>query len=342
MQPSEKNHPAPVVYEYRCTDKSLLTKWISKEIAPRLERIFPASLSANAITVLGTALVLIAGLTASAQASRSPLGWCVAAALLIWAYCLLDHVDGCRARARGTSGPVGEFLDHSLDAANIFIIAYLVLAAGRSGTHAPELDILLNTSCAVVTIATWCEQHSAREIRLPALGPVEGVFAAALFLLTLHVPVLRDFWGRSALGPLTCFDLLILGVTLGMFITSFNIARTTPASRPAVLGLTFSGLLASGLAHFLPALAPLVSLLLVYLTFGFAARIISAHLNHLPLPATPFFALWISLVLATGTLLLLPAAWPWVCAILALITALHAFGLWRRACLSLTGSRPVR
>lgn len=333
--PSEKPPTSPFAYEYRCIDDSALTGWISRHLAPRIEKGLPAGLSANAITLLGTALVLVAGLAAATLPPASTGLWCGGAAVLIWLYCLLDHVDGCRARARGTSGPLGEFLDHSLDAANIFVVAAVFLAAGRSGEAAPVLDLLLITSCATVTIATWCQQHALREIRLPALGPVEGVLGAVLFLLSLHSPSLRDFWRQSALGPLTSFDLLLIGVSLGMFATSFTIARSSPASRPAILGLTCFGLGGAVLSSFLPALSPAVGLLLGFTTFGLAAKIIAAHLHHRALPAAPWLRLWPTLGIATFTAAFLPDFWPWVWPALALPFAFHAFRGWHTAFRSL-------
>ncbi len=341
MPPPPLSQCPKLAYEYRCTDDSLLTKWISKHLAPRIEKILPSALSANFITVLGTALVMVSGLTVAALPRGSSFVWFGTSAALIWLYCLLDHVDGCRARARGTSGPVGEFLDHSLDAANIFIIAYLVLAAGRSGAPSPGIDSLLNAACAAVTIATWCEQHAVREIRLPALGPVEGLLCAVLFLFSLHVPAMHVFWSRPAFGPLTCFDVLLLVATAGMFATTFKIALSTPAARPAVLGVALTGILASALAHLFPSLAALVPLLLGCLTFGFAAGVISAHLNHLALPSPALLPLWAALLAAATTLLLVPPLWPWVFACAALFFSFRAFGLWGRAFLSLPSPRPL-
>ena len=56
---------------------------------------------------------LLAGILLTPPAIRLALApvWVA----LLWAYCILDHVDGCRARRRGASSPWGECLDHGRD-----------------------------------------------------------------------------------------------------------------------------------------------------------------------------------------------------------------------------------
>ena len=80
------------------------------------------------------------------QGSHPPLQaprWCyLFAAVGVFFYQTLDGVDGKQARRTGSSGPLGEFFDHGLDAVITFL--YAVLAACTPGliSH-PYLMVLL-------------------------------------------------------------------------------------------------------------------------------------------------------------------------------------------------------
>lgn len=84
---------------------------VSKALDPMGRRLAAAGVSPNAITAVGTAGVVAAALVCY------PQGWFFAGTLIIWAFVMLDVVDGAVARAGGTASPFGGVLDSTGDRA---------------------------------------------------------------------------------------------------------------------------------------------------------------------------------------------------------------------------------
>jgi CDP-diacylglycerol--glycerol-3-phosphate 3-phosphatidyltransferase len=82
---------------------------VSRAMIPLGERLARAGVTPNAITVFGTV-----GAVASALIFF-PRGWFFAGTLLIWAFVMLDVVDGAVARASGGGSVFGAVLDSTSD-----------------------------------------------------------------------------------------------------------------------------------------------------------------------------------------------------------------------------------
>jgi CDP-diacylglycerol--glycerol-3-phosphate 3-phosphatidyltransferase len=82
---------------------------VSRALIPLGERLARAGVTPNSITVFGTA-----GAVASALIFF-PRGWFFAGTLLIWAFVMLDIVDGAVARASGGGSVFGAVLDSTCD-----------------------------------------------------------------------------------------------------------------------------------------------------------------------------------------------------------------------------------
>jgi CDP-diacylglycerol--glycerol-3-phosphate 3-phosphatidyltransferase len=82
---------------------------ISRGMAPLGARLARAGVTPDVITVIGTV-----GVVASAVIFF-PRGWFFAGTLLIWAFVMLDIVDGAVARASTGGTPFGGVLDSSCD-----------------------------------------------------------------------------------------------------------------------------------------------------------------------------------------------------------------------------------
>lgn len=82
---------------------------VSRALTPLGERLARAGVTPNAITVFGTV-----GAVASAVIFF-PRGWFFAGTLLIWAFVMLDVVDGAVARAAGGGSVFGAVLDSTSD-----------------------------------------------------------------------------------------------------------------------------------------------------------------------------------------------------------------------------------
>jgi CDP-diacylglycerol--glycerol-3-phosphate 3-phosphatidyltransferase len=84
---------------------------VSKVLDPLGRRLAAAGVSPNVVTTVGTLGVVVSALV------FLPQGWWVAGALVIWAFVMLDLVDGAVARAGGTVSPFGGVLDSTGDRA---------------------------------------------------------------------------------------------------------------------------------------------------------------------------------------------------------------------------------
>jgi CDP-diacylglycerol---glycerol-3-phosphate 3-phosphatidyltransferase len=94
---------------------------VSKALDPMGRRLAAAGVSPNVITTIGTAGVVAAALI------FYPQGWFFVGTLVIWAFVMLDMVDGAVARAGGTASPFGGVLDSTGDrAADAAIFGALV------------------------------------------------------------------------------------------------------------------------------------------------------------------------------------------------------------------------
>jgi CDP-diacylglycerol--glycerol-3-phosphate 3-phosphatidyltransferase len=100
--------PAPARLAGRRGPLAAAGRWAYWASRPAVVAADRAGLSPDAITLLGLALSIVAGIAAARGA------WGVAAALLLWGG-LCDMVDGELARLRGRGSPAGAFLDSNLD-----------------------------------------------------------------------------------------------------------------------------------------------------------------------------------------------------------------------------------
>ena len=281
----KKPGPAGPPYCYRCTDRSWLTAVISAKLAPRLEPWLPAAWSANAITWAGSALMwlLLAGVFLSPSPWREHLAplWVA----LLWSYCVLDHVDGCRARRRRASSAWGEFLDHGLDAWHVGIT---VLVVGAMGGDAVRPAVVAATLACVglATAVTWLEQKLRGHFTLGALGPVEAVLVAGCYLALWRSPGAASALRAvpfARLG-LDVAELLVLAGAAGNLATVALATRRSRDLAPALAVLT-AVLALVFLLGFHPAVGWIVaSASLVCLTAEYSARVIASHLTHVALP----------------------------------------------------------
>ena len=293
--------PAPPPYRYRGMDESRLSAWIGANVAPRVERWVVQAWSANTITWVGSGLmwVLLAGVLGCAPETRGAAGglWCA----LLWGYCVLDHVDGCRARLRGTSAAWGEFLDHGLDACHGSIII-VVLAAVSGATVQPGVTALALACAGVATVATWLEQRWRGEFYFGKLGPVESVFLAGCFLITWMWPTAADWWREPlfAGNDLSRAAGFFLVGAAGAVGTAAMAWRRAPGvgGRLAYVVAVAGAVVVSGAAG--------VSWWVVWLTLALVtadagARILTSHLTQ---RAAPWTDGWGAALLVTA------AAWP--------------------------------
>ena len=111
---------------------------VSKALEPMGRALAGAGVSPNAITAVGTAGVVAGALV------FYPQGRFFVGTLVIWAFVMLDILDGAVARAGGTASPFGGVLDSTGDrAADAAIFGALVWYFGEHGQRWLVLAALL-------------------------------------------------------------------------------------------------------------------------------------------------------------------------------------------------------
>jgi phosphatidylglycerophosphate synthase len=164
--------------KYEVNDNSVLTPMFKRWVWSPLVGRIPDRVSANTLTILGTVLSASAfGITALFPASRLT---CAVAAVLIFIYLTLDNIDGAHARRTGTSSPLGEFLDHWLDALNL---SFLFVGAIHTWRIQDDRAVLVMMVAVWSYTMTFWEQKVTSRINLAAVGNVEGIFVVVLFYL---------------------------------------------------------------------------------------------------------------------------------------------------------------
>lgn len=162
--------------KYEVKDNSVLTPFFKKWWWTPIVARIPESVSANTLTILGTVLSASAfAITAIFPVSRLT---CTVAAILIFTYLTLDNIDGAHARRTKTSSPLGEFLDHWLDALNL---SFLFVGGIHSWSIPPDRAVLVMMFAVWSYTMTFWEQKVTSRIHMAAVGNVEGIFVVVLF-----------------------------------------------------------------------------------------------------------------------------------------------------------------
>lgn len=167
----------PPGYAYKCEDLGYLKPWLYRFCVTPLSRVTPPSVVANDITLLAQLCSLAPVIVFLLFAETAPwwvISFVPGAGLIL--YTILDHLDGTQARKTGTSGPLGEFLDHWLDGWNGGLVTLGVAIAWGS------------TPVVAATLATWgafayaiaiAEQRVTGVLKLDRMSGNEGMFLIA-------------------------------------------------------------------------------------------------------------------------------------------------------------------
>ena len=228
MKP-EKDLPP---YTYACTDRSVLVQPVCRFVVAPFARWMPATVPANFLT-LGSSLCM--GLMLPAAVSFPSVATAAAAcALLMLGYILYDHADGMHARRTGTSSPLGEYLDHYLDAFNGPIaIAAMFLIAGQK-TNAALLPVV--GAVAMASTATMLEQRETRMLYFGLVGPLEGMLLTLGFLASWSLPSASTFWLSPTPWPGTWFSTVSwLGFAGGLLTVAGSLMRIGRIPAPFLL-----------------------------------------------------------------------------------------------------------
>lgn len=160
--------------EYRVVDRSPVYAAMKRFVWTPMLAWVPLSVSANTLTLLGTGLAFAASALLYAwPGSRWSWG---AAAFLYFAFLCLDNLDGPQARRTGGGTPLGEMLDHWLDALSGGLIC---AAALRALDVDGPLAWLLLALTSLSYGATFWELRITGRMVLAEVGNTEALLAVS-------------------------------------------------------------------------------------------------------------------------------------------------------------------
>lgn len=200
----------PLNYHYKSINNSILDKYVLNHWWNLAFKALPKTIPANLVSMLGN----VGSWSAFILLTRIPLGpkglkggpresWIFfVAALCIAFYHTLDALDGKQARRSGTSGPLGEFVDHWFDSFNAFLFPLgLVLAFPSVGC---PFDLLI---VYILCVSDFLALEEVRKTGILVFDPLsadEGVFFDILLLLAIGF-LGYDFWAtptRLGISPI--------------------------------------------------------------------------------------------------------------------------------------------
>lgn len=276
---------------YRSEDRSILLPYYKAWIVdPSIKRI-PASVSPNAITLLGTVLSTIgAAICVALRPTGGPIFLVVA--VLLWAYIYCDNADGGHARRTGQTSALGETLDHGLDLLNVAYVGVMTVAT--LGAPASSWVSLMAVITLAASVVYW-EQAEVGVFRLGLLNQLES--ATVLTILMVIVSLL----GTSAMhveivGPITT-HLAVLVWTLATIFFGIarglvRVARKDPRAVFRVMPLFLVNAAMTTTFSLGHAETPLVVCAVSAQNVGFGARMLAARLGQrAPEPAAGLAAL---------------------------------------------------
>ncbi|KAJ2078266.1 hypothetical protein H4R24_004600 [Coemansia sp. RSA 988] len=299
-------------YKYQAVDKSLISQYVLKEYWNQLVKIFPLTMAANMVTLLGAlhiiAAMILNHIYAPNLEEECPRWVYFAHAACVWIYGSFDAVDGKQARRTGTSSPLGELFDHGCDSLVVTLIMLLNASVFQLGETWWTVALVF-FALANFYMATMEEYHTHVLFLGYFSGPVEGIlcFTLAAMATGVYGP---GFWATDVVGllpqtlaarlpHLTLAQSIIAGMGLGLVPTVYasfsNIARACREQQKST---------AAAFADAVPFVASISSVvvwlavspdvrcnhLVLFLSFvGFAfsyivGRVIVAHLTGAPFP----------------------------------------------------------
>lgn len=306
---------------YRVEDRSILLPLYRRALIDPLLPHIPARVSPNAITHAGHVINLVglAQLLALRPARGAPF---YLAALTLHLHVWCDNADGGHARRTGQCSPMGEFLDHGLDALNVVYIAMLsCLALDVPPWGWIALTLIIPSAASV----TFWEQSHTGVFRLGLLNQVEAAIVLSLQLV-LAGALGRDFSTRLSLGGVTLQAALlawsITQIGVGILRSLVRGARHEPAALASIAPLgAFNAAVGAGWATGAVSLPWAVAVGAVGNVF-FGVRMLVRRMGHEPPRVEPSM---LGASVALGLAATLPRG-PWGDALAALIATALALG----------------
>lgn len=294
--------PVVPAYAYRCVDRSPLVGPFCRQVVRWFVQWVPPAVPANLLTLGSSACmwVMLVLATTAADATVFAPG-CLA---LMIGYVIYDHADGMHSRRTGTSGPLGEFLDHYADAfhGSIAVVA-MFLVADRANSP------LLATVLWMVTLAgaaTMVEERERKELYFGFIGPLEGMLLTIAFFACWCSAGAAGWWHARLAGSFTVFETVMIAGAAGSLLTAVSCVRRIGRLPLNLAGFALAGAVLYGLGLWRGANWSETALLLTLHGADYTGRVIVSHLQGTPRPWPDWVAPAVMVVAAIAGL---PTVW---------------------------------
>lgn len=278
-------------YRYECVDKSPLLAPFCRWIVHWFVIALPMSMPPNLVTLGSSACMwLMLAYVLGASAQGMPVFGAVCAVLMT-GYVIYDHADGMQARRTKTSSPLGEFLDHYLDAfhGSITIVAIFAVAADANSAWLCPLVAAL----ALGGAATMSEQRELGRLYFGFPGPLEAMLTGIAVFSVAAIPAI----GEGMRGPQGHW-LLHACAAVVMIAAVFAAVGCVRRVGRVPIGLAVYALSSAMIVLSTRGAAPTAAALLVMLhSADFTGRTIESHLRA---TARPWPDLLVPIVLVAG------------------------------------------
>jgi len=223
-------------YKYQSEDRSIVSKIFLKPFWNTFVEIFPKWMAPNLVTLSGLGFIvinLIITLYYDPYLNKSMPHWVyLSNAIGLFLYQTFDGCDGVHARRTGQSSPLGELFDHSIDAINTTLSAYIFCSALGTGYGYK----MIYSQFAVLTnfyLSTWEEYHTHVLFLSEMSGPVEGILAICFAYLATAIfgpdliwhTTLATFKINDQQYVFETADSLLVVFTLGLIMNCYSASR---------------------------------------------------------------------------------------------------------------------
>lgn len=198
---------------------------VGKALDPLGRRLAAAGVTPNTVTVIGTIGSVAAALVCF------PLHLFFVGTLIIWAFVMLDMVDGAVARAGGTVSPFGGVLDSTCD--RLADAAVFGALAWYFGRHEQRWLLLAGLLCLVLGSLT---SYIRSRAEAAGMNAAVGIAERAERLIVVLVGTGLDGLGVPFVLAIALWVLVAAStVTVGQRMTTvYRQSRVLPVDRPAV------------------------------------------------------------------------------------------------------------
>jgi len=231
-QTNDGTNRVATLYKFDVQNNSIMERYILNPFWNNIiERVFPAWLAPNVITLAGFLCVALSFILSTSNfytyiipGTTMPSAiyniFLLVISVLVFCYNTLDGCDGKQARRTGSSSPLGEIFDHGVDAlsATILPVTYLV-AMGHTplnfGTFLSDMGVLLVHVVMLFAFYTahW-EHHHTGSFYMGYASASDGQFA----VIAVHlVAFIYNIFSQDT-SLVGFYQLKVLGATIGFWI----------------------------------------------------------------------------------------------------------------------------